>query len=324
MVTPIHPSLKIVVPSHQAGDTLRACLEAILSAGFIMDDVLVVDDGSRDGSADIPRALGIEVLRNEKPERPARARNIGVKAVRSDIVLFIDSDVVVHPDIRSRFETWFSDPEVSAVIGSYDDDPPAVSVVSRYRNLLHSFTHQRAAGPTSTFWTGLGAVRRDVFLALGGLDRDWENIEDVEFGLRLVASGGRIVLDPEIRGKHLKKWTTRSMFRTDLHGRAVPWTRLLRSDRIEIGHLNTSTAHRASAAAVLVAVLSLPASVFWTPALLSLVAAIVAFLAINAIFFIYLAKVGGAKFAIRAIPFHAIHYLAALLGYAKVRFLDRA
>ena len=235
----------------------------------------------------------------------------------------VDADVTVHPDVRERFEQWFSDPSITGVIGSYDENPPAVSIVSRYRNLLHSFTHSQFSGPTPTFWTGLGAVRRKPFLDLGGLDRDWENIEDVEFGLRLTASGGKIVLDPDIRGTHLKEWTAGSMFRTDLFGRAIPWSKLLLSRRIEIGLLNTSMTHRISAMGVLIAIVSVPLSLIWPPALWIFAAALVVFLSTNSRFFRYLSRIGGTRFAFAALPYHALHYVAALLGYAWVRLFDR-
>ena len=68
-----------------------------------------------------------------------------------------------------------------------------------------------------TFWAGLGAVRRDVFAAVGGFDAaryPHPSIEDIELGGRLAARG-RILLDPAMQGTHLKEWTLRSMVTTD-------------------------------------------------------------------------------------------------------------
>ncbi|WP_375259532.1 glycosyltransferase [Citreimonas sp.] len=313
----------VIVPAHQAQDTLPACLSALMAAGFPAEAILVVDDGSRDATGAVATRAGVRVIRNDSPERPARARNRGVAACTSEIVLFVDADVVVHADIRSRIARHFADPALTAVIGSYDSAPPAPAAVSRYRNLLHHHVHQRAAGEIGTFWTGLGAVRRAAFLEAGGLDPAWEDIEDVEFGLRLVARGGRIVLDPQMQGAHLKAWTYRSMWRTDVQGRAVPWTRLLALGRLDPAAMNAGPAHRASAAMVALAAVALLALAVTSLAGWVLVGALGAFLVLNRRFFALLWRVGGARLLAAGIPAHAVHYAAALVGYAKVRLLER-
>ena len=56
------------------------------------------------------------------------------------------------------------------MFGSYDDTPEAPDFISQYRNLLHHYTHQRAKREAKTFWTGCGAVRKEVFSELKGFD----------------------------------------------------------------------------------------------------------------------------------------------------------
>ena len=51
---------------------------------------------------------------------------------------------------------------VETLFGSYDDDPPAPGLVSRYKNLLHHHVHQNGRPDASTFWAGCGAIRRGV------------------------------------------------------------------------------------------------------------------------------------------------------------------
>src|SRR5918994_2110939 len=125
-------------------------------------------------------------------------------------------------------ERFAADPELTAVFGAYDDDPGDPGLTSRYRNLLHHHVHVGAAGEVETFWAGLGAIRREAFEAAGGFDAyrfPEPSVEDIELGMRLRRRGGRIVLDRQIRGRHLKAWTPLSMVRTDFARRGVPWTR---------------------------------------------------------------------------------------------------
>lgn len=315
--------IAVITPAHQAEATLADCLEAILAEGVAHRQVLVVDDGSSDGTGRVAREAGVRVLRNERAVRPARARNAGVAAVEAQIVVFVDADVVLNRGALPRLLAAFDDSTVGsivgAVIGSYDDRPPGASLVSRYRNLMHHHVHQTAPREAETFWSGFGAVRRERFIAAGRFDPDWENIEDVEFGLRLRALGDRIVLAREAQATHLKVWTLRSMMRTDLWGRAVPWTRLLIAGRMPPGALNGGWRHRVSARSVALFGLGL---IFWplfAPAAFAAGLGAGLFLIANAGFLRALGRIAGPAFAVAAIPAHALHYVAAGLGYGYAR-----
>lgn len=308
-----------VVPAHQAAADLGDCLDALAIAGFAQEDVLVVDDGSRDATGSIALGAGVALLRNAMAQGAARARNRGAEAVQADVILFVDADVLVHADVRRRLLGHFAkDLRLAAVIGSYDDRPPGGSITSRYRNLLHHFVHQRSRPEAGTFWTGLGAVRRADFLRLGGFHTEWEKIEDVEFGVRLRRAGGRILLDRDLQGTHLKGWSLGSMFRTDLLGRAVPWSRLVLFHGGPSDSLNLTVSHRVSVISVGLFGLGL-AGTFFEPwlGLLSL-AALVAFVLANLAFLGFLAGREGPVFALAALPCHALHYLAGGLGYGWV------
>ena len=203
-------TLAVVIPATDAPPTLARCLAAIRAAADAPDEVVVVDG---------PASLSA-----------GGARNAGVERATADVVVFVDADVAVRPDAFTRLRAAFaSDRDLVAVYGSYDDSPADRATVSAFRNLLHHHVHQSGAGPAETFWTGLGAVRRSDFLAVGGFDEaryPHPSIEDIDFGHQLAATGARIVLDPAIQGTHLKVWTLRSMLWTDFARRGIPWVAL--------------------------------------------------------------------------------------------------
>ncbi|MDQ3933598.1 MAG: glycosyltransferase, partial [Actinomycetota bacterium] len=223
--------LSAIVPATDAPATLARCRAAIEAAADGPDELIVVSEG--DGG-------------------PAAARNCGAARATGDVLVFVDSDVAVHPDAFTRVRARLgADPDLVAVIGSYDDDPAEAGTVSRFRNLLHHHVHQRSAGPVASFWSGLGAIRRATFLAAGGFDEHTfvvSSMEDVELGIRLAAGGARIELDPELLGTHLKGWTLASMVHTDVVRRGAPWVAMLMRRGELPSDLNLSWRHRAAAA----------------------------------------------------------------------------
>jgi glycosyltransferase involved in cell wall biosynthesis len=110
---------------------LQLCLAAVHAAQPGPLEVLVVDDGSDDGSADVARARGARVLQTPRPKSgPAVARNLGARQARGTILFFVDADVAVSPDVFARLDAAFADPTLAAVFGSYDD-APAAALLSR-------------------------------------------------------------------------------------------------------------------------------------------------------------------------------------------------
>lgn len=280
--------LSVIVPATDEPPTLERCVLAI-RAGLEPDDELhVVTE---------PRAC-----------HPSVARNLGAAQATGDVIVFVDADVEVQADTLARFRAAFDrDPALAATFGSYDDTPGEDGVVSEFRNLLHHHVHHDSAGEATTFWTGLGAVRCAAFDAVGGFDGSLRYLEDVDFGMRLSANGDRIVLDPRIQGKHLKRWTLWEMVRTDFVGRAIPWVELLLRHRHSTGTLNLGWRHRLSALAALVGAAALlrgrPRAVL---------GAAIALVSLNRRFYSLLLRRLGAPAAAVGIALHALHHVVGV------------
>jgi len=226
----------VIIPVYAAGAETVGILEDALrnlrESSFRDFEVLVVDDGSPEAEAIevLVRAARARLVRLDKRSGPATARNAGVVESEGDILAFLDVDALVHQDTLDRIMRKFQEnPKLDAVFGAYDRQPTSTGLVSRFRNLLHSFVHTRAHHRAHTFWTGCGAVRKNRFQDLGGFNESYRYpaIEDVEFGLRLCDAGGLIELDPQIQVTHKKSWTLRTMISTDFASRAIPWAGLL-------------------------------------------------------------------------------------------------
>ena len=244
-------TLSIVIPVFNGGEDLTACLRSIAASALQPAECIVVDDGSTDDSVTIARQFGATVLSSgRRGGGPARARNLGASHASGDILCFFDADVCLHPDTLERIGAAFqTDDHLDAIMGSYDESPVDPAFFSQYKNLQHCFVHHRGRRRASTFWTGCGAIRREVFLAEGGFDQTYARpcIEDVELGYRLTGSGRRLMLDPTIQVQHRKRWTFSGMVRTDFFDRALPWTELILKHRNLPNDLNLEVSQRVSA-----------------------------------------------------------------------------
>lgn len=265
-------SVSVVIPAHDASRFLDACLAHLAASTVEPFECIVVDDGSTDDTADVARRHGAKVVATGWRSGPARARNLGAAHARGDVLFFLDADVCVHPGTLHAVATAFeSDPSLDALIGAYDDAPESADFLSQYKNLMHAFVHRSGRREASTFWSGCGAIRRDVFLQHSGFDESYDRpaIEDIELGYRLAAAKRKIVLDPALSVKHLKKWTFWGLVKSDIFDRGIPWTELILRDRHMPNDLNVQLSQRVSVALVFVLLgLSTFAAVRWGGAFL--------------------------------------------------------
>jgi glycosyltransferase involved in cell wall biosynthesis len=316
----------IVVPVYNNPRDLRECVGALLAESGPDTEILVVDDASTDDTAAVAADLDVRVLRLSTNAGPGGARNHGVRHARGDVVFFVDADVIIAPGSVARVRRVFEErPDVAAVFGSYDETPRAAGYVSRYRNLLHHFVHQNGHGEASTFWAGCGAIRRDVFLAIGGFDErrfPRPSIEDIELGLRLRRSGHTILLDGTIQGTHLKQWSLVSMIRTDITQRALPWSRLILESEGIPDTLNLKRDQRLSAALVLVTGLCLLLASIRMEFAIVAAATLAAVLVLNRELYVFLFRRGGVWFATVSIALHLLYFIYSVLSYG-VAWLER-
>ena len=293
--------LACVVPATDRPATLERCLAAIEAAG--PDELVVVTE---------PEGAG-----------PAEARNLGVERCSAELIAFVDSDVVVHPQALSMMRDAFAaEPGLAAVFGGYDDRPSEEDPVSVFRNLLHHSVHLEGAGEAETFWAGLGAVRREAFEQAGGFDSDrfpWPSIEDIELGMRMRAQGRRILLDPTIQGTHLKRWTPAGMVHTDFARRGVPWARLVLESRGRGRALNLSARHGAGSLLSLLAAIAALRRRPWQA-----LAALAALAALNRRLYGLIIARSGPGGALAGVLLHAVHHLTGIAAGLTALLKGRA
>ncbi len=321
-----------IIPVRHGGEKFEACLASVIAAIHPGDEVIVVADGEGDGSW--RKALGTiaRIVRLPSSVGPACARNAGAEKTQSDILFFVDADVTIPTNAVTRIrETFATDKELAALIGSYDGEPREANFLSQYKNLFHHFVHQHGSADASTFWGACGAIRREVFVQMGGFDPTYErpSIEDIELGYRLKAASFRIRLLPDLQVKHLKRWDARSLIKTDLLDRAAPWTELIWSHFIRrkprvVNDLNLGSSFRLSLVLSFLLVIGILGTLFtlWILPIVLVVA--FSFVLLQVPFFRFFKTKRGFNFALRALAWRFGYDIYSGLGfcYGSLRFAN--
>lgn len=320
-------TISIIVPVFNGGENFLTCLDALRHTQPPPQEILVVDDGSTDGSAQHAREMGARVFCTAAPASgPAVARNLGAQHARGTILFFVDADVAAAPDVCAKLLEAFAAPNVAAVFGSYDDAPAAPNFAAQYKNLAHHYTHQTARVESHSFWAGCGALRAEIFSSIGGFKTSFTRpcIEDIELGYRLTRAGYHIQLRRDLQVKHLKAWTLRTMIYSDIFDRALPWTRLIKAEHEIPRDLNLQSSNRISAALCWLLLGTFFFALFQSWAWLAAFGLVVALLLLNCGLYRFLWRKRGFYFTLRALPLHWLYYLYSSAAFAYVWFLEPA
>jgi len=316
------PAISVIVPMYNAERLIERCLAPLLAMrerGEIIE-VIVIDDGSTDRSAEtVRRHAPVRLGAMDAQGGPGAARNLGATIATGTHLWFVDSDVVVAENAARVLRETLARTGAAAVIGSYDDRPAADNFLSQYKNLVHHYYHHRGKERASTFWGGCGAVERGIFMKLGGFDAQryrYPSIEDIDLGYRIGDIGGKIVLERDLQGKHLKEWRFVNLVHTEIFRRALPWARLMLERKDVTDDLNLGKSERARA---ILALATMAGIVAWAVGWLDgwVLAILVGILVVaNAGFLAFFVRTKGPVFAMRAFLFHQLYYAYSSAAFA--------
>ncbi|HOK54514.1 MAG TPA: glycosyltransferase family 2 protein [Armatimonadota bacterium] len=214
MSSVIQQDLSIIIVNWNTKNELRACLSSLYSKpSELALEVIVVDNASSDGSADMVEQEYPQVIliRNSENVGYARANNLGIRRSSSQNVLLLNSDTIVNPDVmKETLELLRSDSKIG-VLGC--------KLIGTDGKIQESFNHQYPFGPTvgnpgtipedglvecALVWGAYMMVKREAIDQVGMLDDDFFMFyEDVEWCWRMYDAGWKIVYDTNHSIKHL-------------------------------------------------------------------------------------------------------------------------
>jgi glycosyltransferase involved in cell wall biosynthesis len=190
-----NPAVSVVVPAHQAASTLRTALESLLAQRPEPAEVIVVDDGSTDATAEIARGFsGVRVI-SQANAGPSAARNAGIAEASGPWVAFCDADDAWLPGkLAAQLQVAQSRPEVSLIAGDWVRSGSAAPAEVAHNVGLSVFDY-RDVLVLNRFQTSTVLARKSLLEQAGGFVPALDGAEDWDMWLRCARLGELIKID---------------------------------------------------------------------------------------------------------------------------------
>jgi glycosyltransferase involved in cell wall biosynthesis len=191
--------VSIIIPALNASKTIQACLAAcaqqVLPAA-VQTEIILVDDGSTDDTAELAQAFDIRLLRHKTARGAAAARNTGIAVAEGEVILFTDADCVPRQNWVAEMIRPFTNPTVIGAKGIYATNQPQLTarfVQIEYEDKYDLLRQQPHIDFIDTY---SAAYRAEVLRACGGFDERIRYVEDQDLSFRLAEQGHVMVFQP--------------------------------------------------------------------------------------------------------------------------------
>lgn len=199
--------ISVIVPAKDSAPSIQACLDALLHQSGVQFgadyEVIVVDDGSTDDTAEKASAMGVRVL-CQPNAGPASARNLGAQHAAGDLLLFTDADCIPSAGWVAALAGCFRDAQVAAAKGVYTTQERGLAPRFVQCEYAHKYARMARLERIDFVDTYSAAYRKAVFLQNGGFDLFFPvpSVEDQEFSFRLARQGCKMVFCPAASVQH--------------------------------------------------------------------------------------------------------------------------
>lgn len=189
-MAPEPPRINVIIPVHNGEEFLAETIQSVLDQDQPSLEIIVVDNGSTDGTADIVRRFGdrIRYIYQDNSGGPASPRNKGIRLARGDLLIFLDADDL-WPEARLETQLpYMDDPETEIVLGH----------TRRFWARKGSQVYDQFTEPELAMKLGASLIRRTVFDRVGLFDATLRFCDDWDWYMRAREMGIRIVVHPEV------------------------------------------------------------------------------------------------------------------------------
>lgn len=185
-----------IIPAYNAGGHIARSLDSVLKQTLPADEIIVVDDGSSDDTAQVVRSFGDKVtLLQQANAGVSRARNAGIRAAAGDWIAFLDADDEWLPErLASQVALLKRNPDLVWVTGNYleclcrENRTAAYAPVEKCRRFLNGLDHLNylyAATRLLLGHTDCMLIKKEVLLETGLFCPELPIAEDIDLWLRI-------------------------------------------------------------------------------------------------------------------------------------------
>jgi cellulose synthase/poly-beta-1,6-N-acetylglucosamine synthase-like glycosyltransferase/peptidoglycan/xylan/chitin deacetylase (PgdA/CDA1 family) len=219
------PSVSVLVPAFNEEVGIARAVTSLAESDYPDLEVVVVDDGSTDATAEIVEALNLDrvhLIRQDNGGKPA-ALNTGIRMSSGDVLVMVDGDTVFEPGALRHLVQPLADPQVAAVSGNTKVGNRS-RMLGRWQHIEYvtGFNLDRRMYEvlqcTPTVPGAIGAFRRDTLAKVGGMSGD-TLAEDTDLTLAIGRTGMRVVYAPDARA-----WTEAPSTLTGLWRQRYRWS----------------------------------------------------------------------------------------------------
>ncbi len=204
-------SVSVVIPVRNGAATIAACLKAALASRYHDFEVIVVDDGSADGTAEIAGRYACTLIRLPTSAGASRARNVGAFHAKGEILFFTDADCLLCENtLAAAVERLTSANRNTVIGGTYTASPGDAGFFNAFQSVFVNFSEGRGlgsgrdSGDADYIAAHAMAIHAQTFRESGGFTEHYLPIlEDVDFSHRLRRSGYELLMDAGIQVRHL-------------------------------------------------------------------------------------------------------------------------
>lgn len=208
-------SVSIIIPVYNSEKTITACLQSIFDSISQNDEVILVNDCSTDSTVSLASGFNTQIISLVKNSGPSTARNAGAEMAANEILVFVDSDMIISKESLERIKNYFHDrKKVQSLTLNFAIDYRSVNYATRYKSHYMSYVTKNNTTKVNYIYGAYCATRKDGFIK-------WpENIrytEDSRWGHIQSKMGYEIHCLHEVNAIHLKNYSLKSLIENDLN-----------------------------------------------------------------------------------------------------------
>ena len=303
------PRLSVIIPAFNCQSTIADCLRAVRGSAFTDYELIVVDDGSTDQTADIAVKYADKLIRLAHAGR-TYARLNGVKEAAGQVFVNIDSDVLIQPDTLTAINVFLNEhPHVDALTGCLSKHTPVTGFFSQYKNLYMHHIFSRLPERVTFLYGSIYATRKALWTDSGNCLKETSQsakpADDTALGQSYTALGKHIAFLKYLQVTHLKEYSPAAFVKNDFN---IPfgWAQIFmdRQGWRQLGKFGTGFCHspKGQLLSVMLAPLlplSIPFAGAWPGGVYAQLALAAGWLALNMRFLAFLGREKGLFFGLR-------------------------